>query len=173
MEELPDEGWDWAFEQAVNDHRMGITPNIQCAIQVAIHPAYRGQGLSARMVQAMRTIGKSQGFQILVAPVRPSQKADYPLSNIDHYITWRRDDELPFDAWLRVHARAGARIVKACHRSMTICGTIGEWQSWTGPSFHESGKYVVPGALNPVQIDLETNQGLYVEPNIWMVHHLD
>ena len=37
--------------------------------------------------------------------------------------------------------------------------------------FPQTGDYVVPGALVPVQIDRERDQGIYVEPNVWMVHH--
>ena len=169
---LPEEGWDWAFEQAVQNHEAGAAPNILCAIQVAIHPAYQGRGLSARMVQTMRSIGQSFGLGSLIAPVRPSQKADYPLSNIDHYINWKSDNGLPFDAWLRVHVRAGGRIIKVCHRSMVIRGTSAEWQSWTGLRFPESGAYYVPGALNPMEMDLDRDAGVYVEPNVWMVHEL-
>lgn len=172
LDNLPDEGWDWAFAQAVENHRAGFAPNIQCAIQIAIHPDYRGQGLSARMVEIMRSTGKAKGFGTLVAPVRPSQKAEYPLAEIDRYIQWKDDAGLPFDAWLRVHARAGAHILKACRKSMTIRGSISEWQAWTGLSFPESGPYVVPGALNPIEIDVATDQGVYVEPNVWMVHNL-
>ena len=36
--------------------------------------------------------------------------------------------------------------------------------------FPDSGSYVVPGALVPVEIDLERDEGLYREPNVWMVH---
>ena len=167
---LPEEGWDWALEQAVQNDQTAVTPNIQCAIQVAIHPDYRGRGLSTRMIQAMKAIGHARGFQLLIAPVRPSQKANYPLSAIDGYVTWKTGNGLPFDAWLRVHVRAGARIVKVCHRSMIIRGTHTEWQSWTEMEFPETGQYYVPGALNPVEMDLEKDQGTYIEPNVWMVH---
>jgi GNAT superfamily N-acetyltransferase len=173
LDELPDEGWDWALQQAVENHRASVAPNIQCAIQVDIIPAYRGQGLSARMVETMRSVGESRGLRVLVAPVRPSQKAEYPLADIDRYIHWKNDAGLPFDAWLRVHARAGANILKACHVSMTIRGSVSEWHTWTGLSFPESGEYVVPGALNPIRVDLDADQGLYVEPNVWMAHSLD
>jgi GNAT superfamily N-acetyltransferase len=172
LDELPDQGWDWAFAQAVEDHRAGIAANIQCAIQIAIHPSYRGQGLSMRMVQAMRSVGLTNGFERLIAPVRPSQKAKYPLACIDRFITWKTDEGWPFDAWLRVHARAGAIILGACHNSMTIRGTVNEWHQWTGLSFPESGEYIVAGALNPIRIDLQADQGVYVEPNVWMVHDL-
>ena len=37
-------------------------------------------------------------------------------------------------------------------------------------AFPETGAYVVPGALVPVEIDRERDEGLYVEPNVWMVH---
>lgn len=172
LAQLPEEGWDWAFVKAVEDHRAGVVTNLQCAIQIAIHPRYRGQGLSARMVQAMRSIGQSKGYERLIAPVRPSQKADYPLADIDRYVRWKNANKLPFDAWLRVHERAGAKFVKVCHKSMTICGNVNDWQSWTGLSFPESGVYAVPGALNPIRMDLDADQGVYVEPNVWMVHDL-
>jgi hypothetical protein len=37
-------------------------------------------------------------------------------------------------------------------------------------AFPESGQYVVEGALVPVEIDRERDRGLYVEPNVWMLH---
>jgi hypothetical protein len=30
----------------------------------------------------------------------------------------------------------------------------------------------VPGALNPVDADVEADHVVYVEPNVWMVHKL-
>lgn len=170
LSELPEGGWDWVFAQAVEDHKKGIAPNIQSAIQIAIHPDYQGQGLSRKMVEAMRAIGRSKGFSYLVAPVRPSEKSKYPLISIDDYITWRTAEGLPFDAWLRVHARTGARIIKPCHEAMTIRGTRAEWEAWTGMRFLQSSRYVIPGALGPVEMDIAKNQGVYIEPNVWMVH---
>jgi GNAT superfamily N-acetyltransferase len=173
LEELPEGGWDWVFVKAVEDHRQGRKPNIQSAIQINIHPDYQGQGLSARMVQAMRLIGKSMGFQHLVAPVRPNQKSKYPLTDIDDYIKWTSSDGMPFDAWLRVHARAGAKIIKPCHESMRICGYRAQWEAWTGMKFPQSGQYIIAGALNPIEMDIEQDQGIYVEPNVWMQHSLE
>ena len=126
-----------------------------------------------RMVKAMGAIGKSKGFNNLVAPVRPNQKSKYPLTSIDDYITWKTDEGLPFDAWLRVHVRAGARIIKPCHQAMIIRGTRAEWEEWTGLKFPQSGGYVVPGALNPMEMDVEKDEGIYIEPNVWMVHEIN
>jgi len=167
---LPEQGWDWVFLKAVEDHENGRTPNIQSAIQIAIHPDYRNQGLSTEMIAAMRSIGQSKGFKHLVAPVRPNQKSKYPLISIDDYIKWTNNEGLPFDAWLRVHARVGAKILKPCHEAMTILGTRADWEEWTGMKFPQSGKYYIPGALNPMDMDIEEDEGVYVEPNVWMVH---
>jgi GNAT superfamily N-acetyltransferase len=172
LSDIPEGGWDWVFLKAVEAHKNGITPNIQSAIQIAIHPDYRSQRLSTRMVQAMRTIGEYKGFKYLVAPVRPNEKSKYPLISIDDYVTWKTNDGLPFDAWLRVHARMGAKIIKPCHEAMTIRGPCSEWEEWMGMKFLQSGKYVIPGALNPIEIDVNKDEGIYIEPNVWMVHEI-
>ncbi len=91
---------------------------------------------------------------------------------MDRYITWKTGNGQPFDAWLRVHEQAGAKIIKVCHRSMVIRGNRAEWEGWTSMKFPESGKYVIPGALNPIEMDLEKDRGRYVEPNVWMIHEL-
>jgi GNAT superfamily N-acetyltransferase len=172
LEDLPETGWDWVFLKAIADHQNGVMPNIQSAIQINIHPEYQGHGLSARMVQAMGAIGKSKGFWHLVAPVRPNQKSKYPLTNIDDYIRWTNEEGLPFDPWLRVHVRVGAKIIKPCHAAMLIRGSRAEWEIWTGLKFLQSGEYIIPGALNAITMNIEMDEGLYIEPNVWMVHEL-
>jgi GNAT superfamily N-acetyltransferase len=172
LSDLPEGGWDWVFVKATEDHKNGIAPDVQSAIQIAIHPDYQGQGLSTKMLQAMRAIGESKRFKYLVAPVRPNEKSKYPLTSIDDYITWKTEGGLPFDAWLRVHARIGGKIIKPCHEAMTIRGTRAEWEEWTGMRLPQSGKYVIPGALNPMEMQTENDEGIYVEPNVWMVHEI-
>jgi len=172
LEELPEGGWDWVLVKAVEDDKHATKPNIQSAIQINIHPNYRSRGLSTKMVQVMRTIGQSKGFRHLVAPVRPTEKSKYPLISIDDYIQWTNETGQPFDAWLRVHARMGARIIKPCHEAMTIPGTHLEWEQWTGMKFPQTGRYIIPGALNPLEMNIEKDEGVYVEPNVWMVHEI-
>lgn len=170
LENLPDDGWDWAIERGVNDRFTGRTPNMLSAIQVMIKPDFRRKGLSKMLVQAMRDIGAGYGFKNMIAPVRPNQKCEHPKMSIERYIKLKNDKGLPYDAWMRVHASLGARIVKACPLSMRITGTVEEWEQWTGQSFPETGEYEVPGALVPVTIDLSLDMGIYNEPNVWMVH---
>jgi GNAT superfamily N-acetyltransferase len=143
---------------------------VLCALQILIAPEYRGQALSGRMIQRMAEIGRAHGLDTLIAPVRPNLKHSYPLTPIERYIEWRRPDGMLLDPWLRTHERLGAEIAKVAPESMRIPGTVAQWEEWTELAFPESGSYVVPGALVPIVIDREGDAGLYVEPNVWMVH---
>lgn len=169
---LPDDGFDWAFEHAIQGFDAGVTPNTLCAIAISILPAWQGKGLSSLMVQAMANIGRSLGFANLIAPVRPNRKQYYPLIPMDEYITWKNDAGDPFDAWLRVHVKLGGEILRACPQAMRIEGTLADWESWTAMRFPGSGDHIVPGALNPVHIDRAADRGWYVEPNVWTLHRL-
>ncbi len=97
-------------------------------------------------------------------------KSLYPLTPMERYVEWRREDGFLFDPWMRVHERLGAKIVRIAPESMKITGSIAEWERWARMRFPESGEYVVEGALGPVSMDVERNLGTYVEPNVWMRH---
>ncbi len=171
-ETLPNRGWDAVFEQGVANLLKGIAPTVLSALQAVVVSGQQGKGLSAEVIRGMQEIAAQHGLGALIAPVRPSKKSDYPLTPMERYIRWARPDGLPFDPWLRVHHRMGAKTIKVAHRSMKIPGSLADWESWTGMRFPESGKYIVPGALNPVTMNLEKNLGVYIEPNVWMVHEI-
>ena len=171
LETLP-ESWDAVLEQGVKDHEAGRQPNAMSALEAVVDPEYQGRGLSTEIIKAMRRIAAEHGYHSLIAPVRPTLKSLYPLMSIERYAHWKRPDGLPFDPWLRVHARLGAEIIAMSPRSMFIPGSIEDWEKWTGLSFPESGPYVVQGALQPIEIDLEAGQGVYYDPNVWMQHRL-
>lgn len=107
-----------------------------------------------------------------MAPVRPNAKDRYPLIPMERNAAWTRADGLPFDPWMRVHARLGAERLGVCPSSNVVEGSVADWESWTGMAIPESGEFVVPGALVPVRIDRERDLGRLVEPNVWMRHRL-
>ncbi len=166
---LPDRGWDETMERGTAG---GERPTLVSAIQVMIHPERQGEGLAPLCLGRMREVAAAHGFADLVAPVRPSWKSRYPLTAPERYAAWKIPTGLPFDPWLRVHARLGASIVRVCPLSMTIPGTVSAWEEWTGLEYPASGNYVVRGALAPVSIDCEADRGVYVEPNVWIHHPL-
>ena len=165
--DLPDRGWEHVMEHATSGDE---EPTVVSAIQVLVDRKLHGGGLSALMLGEMCRLAAAAGFGDLVAPVRPSLKAVYPLTPMERYVRWTTPAGLPFDPWLRVHSRAGARIAGVCPSSMLIPGSVADWEEWTGMRFPESGTYVVPGALEPIEIDVEADRGTYVEPNVWMHH---
>jgi GNAT superfamily N-acetyltransferase len=167
---LPEDGLDGVLEAAFSDRPP--VPNVLCALQIVIASEHQGRGLSIRLIERMAELAGLHGFEQLIAPVRPSLKHAYPLTPIERYVEWRRRDGTHLDPWLRTHERFGGEILRVAPRSMTIPGTIAEWEEWAGMAFPESGVYVVPGALVPVEIDIEADCGVYVEPNVWMVHRL-
>jgi GNAT superfamily N-acetyltransferase len=169
LEALPDRGWDDVMERGTAALE---EPTAVSAIQVMILPERQGSGLSGLCLERMRSNALNKGFAHLVAPVRPSSKALYPLVSMERYVTWTLDGSLPFDPWLRVHARLGAELVRVCPQSMTVSGTVAEWEEWTGLAFPDSGAYVVSGAVDLVTIDREADLGRYVEPNVWMHHRI-
>jgi GNAT superfamily N-acetyltransferase len=140
-----------------------------CALAILIDPDRQRRGLSRLMLEHMRGLAFERDWD-LVAPVRPSLKHRYPLTAIERYVEWRRDDGLLFDPWLRVHERLGAELVGIAENSLVAEGTVAELEQWSGLSFPESGSYVVEGALVPVEIDRERDHGSYREPNVWMRH---
>jgi GNAT superfamily N-acetyltransferase len=159
-------GVDWAMSNGAAGE-----PTTLCAIVMGIVPEYRGKGIAPALLRRMTGLAAGHGFDCLIAPVRPTWKERYPLTPIERYVLWRREDGFHYDPWLRTHERVGAEVLEPATRSMTIQGTREEWEEWTGLQFPEDGDYVVPGALVPVTF--ENGQGTYVEPNVWMKHPLD
>jgi len=137
-----------------------------------VAPRLQRRGISRLMLAAMRDNARRLGFVDLYAPLRPTEKHPEPLTPFADYAVRRREDGLPYDSWIRAHVLAGARIVKVAPYSMVVSGTIAEWTAWTGLAFGGSGPAIVPGALSPVQVSLEQDYAVYVEPNLWVHHRL-
>ena len=168
--DLPDQGLDWAMEKADKDYKQGRQPTMLVGLQILINPAYQGRGLSYKMLDLMKDIARGNGLTHVALPVRPRLKSSYPLIPMEDYIRWLDTDNRPFDPWIRVHIKAGGKILHTCHQSMDISGTITEWEEWTRTKFFTSGDYIIDQALVPVHINREKNLGLYKEPNVWFLH---
>jgi GNAT superfamily N-acetyltransferase len=169
---LPDGGLDRVTIWAFNDKIEGQTPDIASAVEIAIGRAHQGTGLSHRMLAALRDAVRVAGLSKLVAPVRPNAKHQYPHLPMAEYIMMTRNDGLPVDPWLRVHVRAGGRILRPAPASMVMVGSLAQWREWTGMPFDRTGDVIVPEALVPVHCDIEHDHAVYVEPNVWVEHDL-
>jgi GNAT superfamily N-acetyltransferase len=166
---LPVAGMPESWREALRTGFDAAERDRLCALAILVDPDHQRGGRSRLMLEHMRGLAHERDWE-LVAPVRPSVKHLYPLTPMYTYIKWRREDGLLFDPWLRAHERLGAEIVGIAQDSLVSEGTVGEFEEWCGLQFPESGNYVVPGALVPVEIDRENDRGVYREPNVWMRH---
>lgn len=172
-DDLPDRGWDAVLQRAFLGEQRAVTPTAVSLIEARVTPGLRGSGLSAQLLEAQKRNVRSLGFTDLFGPVRPTMKSQEPHTPMGEYAFRVRADGLPYDPWLRVHARLGARTVKVCPASMVVPGSLAMWRAWTGLPFDVSGPTVVPDALNPVQVSVEHDHAVYIEPNVWMHHRVD
>jgi GNAT superfamily N-acetyltransferase len=172
-DELGEGGIDWAIDAGFRLLDSGGAATTLCALAAEIPPRHRERGLARVVLEQMTATARGHGLSSLVAPVRPNWKDRYPLAPIDRYAHWVRVDGSPFDPWIRVHVRMGAEIGPPVPRSMRITGSVGDWETWTGMAFPESGTYVFPDGLATVDIDRERDVGCYWEPNVWLIHTLN
>lgn len=164
LDDLPS-GWDEAFVRGMTSDR---DPTVLSALAISVNPAWQGQGVSQRMIQAFRDTARAAELTGVIAPVRPTLKERYPLIPIETYLEWRREDGTHFDPWIRIHERMGAVIVAAAPRSMVMRAPVADWEDWTGMRFPADGEYVFPGALATLVV--ADGIGAHVEPNVWLRH---
>ena len=159
--------------RATADRDAGRAPTTLCALAAMVDARFRGKGMSRVAVRAMADLARAHGLHALIAPVRPADKSAYPLAPMERYVRWENSDGLPMDRWVRVHARMGADILAVAPSTLVIAGRVADWERWTEMRFPDSGPYVVPGALQPVVIDRQADEGRYEDPNVWMRHTIE
>ncbi|PRY36835.1 hypothetical protein [Umezawaea tangerina] len=163
-------GYDGAMVAAVREHESSVRPDTLCVMAATVVPHRTGSGLAGAILTGLRDRAAEAGLERVVVPVRPTLKASYPLTSTTDFMGWSRADGLHLDPWIRTHQRLGATILAPAPRSMTVTGTVAEWETWTGMAFPQTGRYVVPGGLDLVEIDRERDLGTYSEDNVWMRH---
>jgi GNAT superfamily N-acetyltransferase len=168
--ELPAEGWEWIVETGAT--RRGLEADALGAVSIGVPAVHRGKGYGRLMIQAFLHLGAQKGLRSLLAPVRPSAKPLHPYVPIEQYIPWKDAQGRVYDPWLRCHLGLGGKLIGPCKRSMVVHEPVGFWETWAKYHFERSGEYVLDGALAPTVIDLERGQGLYEEPNIWVVYEI-
>jgi GNAT superfamily N-acetyltransferase len=167
--DLPD-GYAGALARAVTDHRDGRRPTALSVMAAAVASGYDRQGLATQVLRALIERADAARIGHVVAPLRPTGKHRYPLQSMTDYASWVRADGFSVDPWIRTHQRMGAVILGPAPRSMVIIGSVHDWEGWTGMEFRSSGRYVVPGALAPIEVDRDADTAIYVEENLWVQH---
>ena len=128
---IPVAGMPATWREALRDGFDADEPDRLCALAILIDPDVQARGLSRTMLEHMRGLAHARGWE-LVAPVRPTLKHRYPLTPIERYVEWRREDGLLFDPWLRAHERLGAELLGIAPDSLVSEGTVAELEEWCG-----------------------------------------
>jgi GNAT superfamily N-acetyltransferase len=164
LDDLPS-GWEDGLARSFDDGRVA---NALHALAISVLPERQGEGLGARMLDAMTRLAREHELRALIACVRPTRKSDYPLIPIERYAEWRRADGSHFDPWVRLHERARGRILVPAPESFRLEAPVSDWEAWTGMELPSDGDYVVPGMLAPLVV--RDGAGRHAEPNIWIEH---
>lgn len=169
VEGLPS-GYDDALVRAVEGHERGLRADTFSFMAAAVAAPYERQGLATEVLTELVSRAEAGGLERVIAPIRPTWKSRYPTVPMREYATWRREDGLSIDPWIRTHQRMGGTIVASAPESMLVEGTVAEWEEWAGMVFPVSGDYVVPDALNLLRVNRELDRAVYREENLWMRH---
>jgi hypothetical protein len=169
LDQLPDEGWDWMVRKGISDYDKQIKPNCLGGLQVIIPKEHQGKGYSKRIISRLKEHVSTSSFQYFVIPIRPTFKNRHPEIKMADYLHLRENDKI-YDPWIRTHLDSGAKIIKVCPRSMEIAGDLSFWKTVVQSTIEKSGFYQAEGALNPVEIIVEKNYGIYLEENIWIYY---
>jgi hypothetical protein len=171
IEDLPRDAVDM-IQRACSDQRLGHPHTVVGALQAVIAPKFQRSGKSALVLQSMAAVAAESGVIDLFAPIRPSHKHNYPLLELSEYAAWRHPGGTSIDPWQRLHERLGAKPAGIATAWLTVTASTQMWSDWTNLSFLRSGSYVIPQALAPIEIDLETGFGHYREDHLWMHYRL-
>lgn len=163
-------GWDDAIVSADRVLHHDIQPDTLCVLSITVAPSQTRRGLAERMITALKRRAADIGAHAMIAPVRPAHKSRYPLIPMAEYIGWTQSDGQSFDPWLRLHLRLGGEVATIAPESMTVTGSVVDWENWLGTPIPGSGDYIIDGGLAPLRIDRSSDQGTYVEPNVWVCY---
>lgn len=163
-------GYRSTLTAAVEDYEQGRAVTALSFMAAAVAKEFENQGLARRVLEALAARASDAGLAHVVAPIRPTWKHRYPNVSMAEYMSWTRADGLSIDPWIRTHQRMGATILGPAPDSMVVTGTVAEWEEWADMPFPVTGQYVVPDALNPLNVDRDAGIATYREENLWIQH---
>ena len=120
--------------------------NALSALFVVVRPEWRDLGFAVVILETMKNLARKTNLQILVVPLRPTRKGEFPKVEMADHSSRRLGPGLktvaepcgensqqglgkyiPFGPWLRKYLCLRAQIVKVCPSSVTVDGDVAEW----------------------------------------------
>jgi len=163
---LPPEGWRDVNLLAAEG--FAEQPPYACALGASILTHARGGGLAQDLLSTLRTRVFEMGYEGMLAPVRPSARAQMPHLSIKEYAEVRLPDGRHFDPWMRAHESVGGKIVAVTERSMYWWGEKEGWEEWIGVKLPDNGRLLIEGSTG--WLTLIDGYGELVEDSVWFLH---
>jgi GNAT superfamily N-acetyltransferase len=145
-------------------------PNALGAIVAVIEPVHQGRGLSGLVIRAMAEAAAAAGLECLIAPVRADLARALPLTRLSGICIGDVTTACPLT---RGSGFTTAWVPRSClslRDPSTFAGLSPIGRNGLGCRSPRAGRMSSKGALVPVTIDRERDEGRYVEPNVWMRH---
>jgi amino acid adenylation domain-containing protein len=161
-------GWDDALERTFASG--GREPDTLVGFAGVIDERVARRGLSMALILGFKTLAARRGLARVALPIRPTGKSEHPEIPFAEWCARRRPDGTAEDAWIRMHERAGGKVLGIEEHSQRVVAPIEEWERWTGRSLRDEAEAHVPGTLGPVRIDHPAGLGIYDEPCLWFDH---
>ncbi|MCC5947591.1 MAG: hypothetical protein JJT89_03965 [Nitriliruptoraceae bacterium] len=143
-------------------------PDTLAVLDVTVAFGARGRGVGRAVLDAVGAEARQMGAERWLVLLRPHAKRDFPLVPFERYLSFVREDGLPFDPWLRTAWRAGLVPAGAASRSLVGRAPLEAWERWMGTPIPGSGPYLVGGAIKPAILETERDEGRYREPHLWV-----
>ena len=169
LDQLPKEGWDWLIQKGISDQENQIEPNNLGGLQIGVSKKHQGKGLSKMLISEGKRMMNHLKLKNFIIPIRPIYKSLHPEMKMEDYIHLKKNDKI-YDPWIRTHLNCGAEIINVCSNAMYVSGNIEFWEKYIQETIISSGNYYIKKALNPINIQVEKNQGEYCEENVWIYY---
>jgi GNAT superfamily N-acetyltransferase len=167
---LPKRGWTEIIEDGLIREELDqeIQTDWVAALGTSVLPDYQKFGLSKKLLEELIKKAKALGYKGMIAPVRPIYRFRMPDLTINEYSQVRLDNGEHFDPWLRIHERIGGKIIGVCPASAVFSAPLNDWQDWSKMKLPESGRLLVPNAIN--YLEIKDGVGVLKEDSVWVLH---
>jgi GNAT superfamily N-acetyltransferase len=176
-ESLP--SWDDVAGDPTTYERTYISNgNTLALMSMNVNPEYQGAGYARMLIEKAKLLAQELGVENLIGSFRPNEygnhKAIYGTKALgfEKYASFKRDDGLPIDAWLRNLTRNGMMPLKVDHHAMTVTVTLDELAVYAKTYKLDMWKEVSPnvwecGEVGSWHIDTVRGVATYLESNLW------
>lgn len=148
-------GWQGSIRKSYEDTKAGTRPDTLVAILAFTPNRFRGRGLSSVVLSRMIRNAREKGFKRLIVPALPPSQfeEDKVGLSMDEIAALTSADGRPYDYWIRVHAKLGARVIGSCETSHRFAYTLADFGRYV------SSTPIAASGDHTVRLDLDRALG--------------